>query len=228
MGEAIELKRPDGNSCAAYLAEPNASAAAPGVVVIQEWWGLNDQIKGVANRLAEAGYRALVPDLFRGKLARNADEANYHMAALDFAAAARQDIRGAAQHLKATGSQQTAVWGYCMGGALSIIGAAHVPELDAAVCFYGLAPEAAADPRTIRIPFCGHFAENDEWCSPPAVAELEQQLAESGVPHEIHRYDASHAFCNESRPEVYDPGAAKHAWERSIAFLARTFSLTPC
>src|SRR4026208_57292 len=134
MGKMISFKRPDGQSVNGYLAEPakdpSASArksGAPGVVVIQEWWGLNDQIKGVADRLANAGYRALVPDLYRGKLGLDAKEAEHLMTNLNFGDAASQDVRGAAQYLKQT-SSKVAVTGFCMGGALTILAAANVPE----------------------------------------------------------------------------------------------------
>ena len=114
MGKMISFKRPDGQSVNGYLAEPAQGAAAPGIVVIQEWWGLNDQIKGVADKLAAAGYRALVPDLYRGKVALEANEAEHLMTNLNFGDAAGQDVRGAVQHLKATGSKKCGVTGFCM------------------------------------------------------------------------------------------------------------------
>jgi len=104
QAKTISYKRPDGKSVNGYLAEPTGGDEAPGVVVIQEWWGLNDQIRGVAGNLAAAGYRALVPDLYRGKSAVDAKEAEHLMTGLDFGDAAGQDIRGAVQHLKSTGS----------------------------------------------------------------------------------------------------------------------------
>ena len=117
MGEIIQFNRPDGKTCPGYLAEPKTGSSAPGFVVIQEWWGLNDQIKKTADRLADAGYRALVPDLYRGKVATASDEANHLMANLNFPDAAGQDIRGAVQYLKQS-SKKVAVGGFCMGGAL--------------------------------------------------------------------------------------------------------------
>ena len=123
MGKMISYKRPDGQSVSGYLAEPANGAAAPGMVVIQEWWGLNDQIKGVADKLAAAGYRALVPDLYRGKVALEANEAEHLMTGLNFGDAAGQDVRGAVQHLKATGSAKVGVTGFCMGGALTLLSA---------------------------------------------------------------------------------------------------------
>ena len=136
----IEFKRPDGNSVGGYLAEPADKANAPGVVVIQEWWGLDDEVKSVADRLAKAGYRALVPDLYRGQLALEAKEAEHLMNGLNFGDAATQDIRGAVQYLKTTGSKKVAVTGFCMGGALTILSACNVPELDATIVWYGYPP----------------------------------------------------------------------------------------
>ena len=135
MGKTVEFKRPDGKTCSGYNSEPTKDGKAPGIVVIQEWWGLNDQIKGVADRLAEAGYRALVPDLYRGKVALEANEAEHLMKGLNFGDAAGQDVRGAVQHLKQS-SPKVAVMGFCMGGAFTILSSASVPEVYAAVCRY--------------------------------------------------------------------------------------------
>src|SRR5262245_42661404 len=129
MGETISFKRPDGQSVQGYLAEP-AGGSGPGVVVIQEWWGLNAQIKGVADRMAGAGYRALVPDLYRGKVTVEAKEAEHLMTNLNFGDAAGQDVRGAVQHLKAQGGK-VGVTGFCLGGALTLLAAGHVPGADA-------------------------------------------------------------------------------------------------
>src|SRR5256885_13468277 len=131
MAKTIEYKRPDGKTVKGYLAEPAAGSKAPGMVVIQEWWGLNDQIRGVADQLAKAGYRALVPDLYRGKTAVDAKEANHLMTGLNFGDAAGQDIRGAVQHLKKSGSAKVGVTGFCMGGALTVLSAVNLPEMDA-------------------------------------------------------------------------------------------------
>lgn len=223
MGELIEVKRPDGKSCPAYLVETKGGASAPGFVMIQEWWGLNEQIQGLAERLASEGYRVLVPDLYRGRKTTDPDEAGRLMAGLDFADAGTQDVRGCVQHLK-QGARKVAVGGFCLGGALTVIAAVHVPEADAAVCFYGIPPASAADPAKVRVPFQGHFADKDDWCTPAAVDALAAGLAKASVPHEIHRYDAHHAFMNEARPEVYDRAAATLAWQRTREFLAKTLA----
>jgi carboxymethylenebutenolidase len=218
----ITFQRPDGKDCSGYLAEPAAGASAPGFVVIQEWWGLNDQMKQIADRLAAAGYRALVPDLYRGKVVGydRGDEAGHAMGGLDFPDAAGQDVRGAVRWLKPS-SPRVAVGGFCMGGALTVIAAVHVPEADAGVCFYGIPPAGVADPEMIAIPFQGHFAQKDDWCTPAAVSAFEQKLARSKSRYEIHRYDASHAFMNEARPEVYDARCASLAWQRTLDFLGK-------
>ena len=217
MGSMIEFARPDGGKTKGYLA--TAGQGRPGIVVIQEWWGLNDQICGVADRFARAGYNALAPDLYKGRLTAKPDEANHLMSSLDFPDATHQDLRGAAQHL-AGSSSRVAVMGFCMGGALAIAAAVHVPEAAAAVPFYGIPPKEFADPAKIRIPLQGHFANQDDWCTPKAVDELEAALTQAGTPFEIHRYEAAHAFANE-RSLAYHVDSANEAWRRMLEFLQR-------
>jgi len=223
MGKTIQFNRPDGKTCPGYLATPKSEANAPGFVVIQEYWGLNNQIKKTADRLAEAGYRALVPDLYRGKLASAADEASHLMTSLNFSDAATQDIRGAVQFLKQT-SKKVVVGGFCMGGALTLLAAMHVAEMDAGACFYGIPPAEYLDPKSINVPLICHFANHDDWCTPAKVDQLETILKQSKSRHEIYRYDAHHAFMNESRPEVYDTQCAKTAWERTHSFLGKALA----
>jgi len=223
MGEMIQVKRPDGKTCPAYLVAPKA-ANAPGFVCIQEYWGLNDQIKKTADRFAEAGYRALVPDLYRGKVARAADEARHMMSNLNFPDAAEQDIRGALQYLKQTSKKKVAVGGFCMGGALTLLAALRVPEMDAGACFYGLPPVDPVEFKKIKIPLICHFANQDDWCTPARVNELEDLLKQSKSSFEMYRYDAKHAFMNEARPEVYDTASAKPAWDRTLSFLKKALA----
>ena len=223
----IQFTRPDGKTVDGYLAEPSNKPNAPGVVVIQEWWGMDDQIKEVADRFATAGYRALVPDLYRGKLALEANEAEHLMNDLNFGDAASQDIRGAVQYLKATGSPKVGVTGFCMGGALTILSACFVPELDATVVWYGNPPAEYVDAKNITKPMMGHWSMQDEFFSPAGVDELEQKLKAAGAHHEFHRYDAKHAFANpksDSRglaPLQYHPEAAEMAWQRSLEFFKK-------
>ncbi|MFT3800624.1 MAG: dienelactone hydrolase family protein [Burkholderiaceae bacterium] len=218
MGQKIEFGRPDGGRCSGYYAE--AGQGRPSVIVIQEWWGLNDQICGVADRFARAGYNALAPDLYKGRVTGEPDEANHLMSGLDFPGATHQDIRGAATHLAASGSK-VGVMGFCMGGALTIAAAVHVPEVSAAVCFYGIPPAELADPVDIKIPFQAHFANQDDWCTPAAADALEKAMKGAGLAPEIYRYDAAHGFFNERRGDVYNASLADQAWQRMQAFLQR-------
>jgi carboxymethylenebutenolidase len=228
MGQIVSFKRPDGKSASGYLAEPKAGAGAPGVVVIQEWWGLNDQIKGVADRLAAAGYRALVPDLYRGKVTVDDKEAEHLMTGLDFGDAAGQDVRGAVQYLKGK-STKVGVTGFCMGGALTILSAVNVPEADAAVCWYGYPPLEYVDAAKIKAPLLAHFAIDDQPFPIAKVEALEKKLRDAGVRFEVHRYKAKHAFANEERVgknafpfAEYNPEAAKLAWQRTMEFLGKS------
>jgi len=227
MGKTVSFNRPDGKSVNGYLAEPAGAAKAPGLVVIQEWWGLNDQIRGVADKLAKAGYRALVPDLYRGKTAVDAKEANHLMTGLNFADAAGQDIRGAVQYLKKTGSPKVGVTGFCMGGALTILSAVNVPEMDAGVIWYGYPPLEYVDASKIKVPLLGHWGTQDQAFAIGGVDELEKKLRAANVKFEFHRYDCKHAFANETADQKklemlkYDPKAAELAWKRTMDFLAK-------
>jgi carboxymethylenebutenolidase len=220
----VQFKRPDGQSVMGYLAEPAHSAGAPGVVVIQEWWGLNAQIKGVAERYSEAGYVALVPDLYRGKSTVEAAEAEHLMTNLNFGDAAGQDVRGAVQYLKAR-CPRVGVSGYCMGGALTLLAAVHVPEADAGVVFYGYPPLEYIDASKIRMPLLAHWAVDDVPFPIGKVDDLEKMLTSAGVVFEFHRYQAMHAFANETAVgshrlpiTEYKPEAAATAWERTLYF----------
>lgn len=225
MSEVITFNRPDGRDCPAFYIEPAGGASAPAVVVIQEWWGLNDQIKGVANRLAVAGYRALVPDLYRGQKGLDAKEAEHLMNSLDFGDAASQDVRGAVQHLKHT-SHRVGVVGFCMGGALAVLAAVNVPEADAVVTWYGFPPLDYVDPARIKAPVQGHFATEDAFFPIQQADALEQKLKQAGVSCEFYRYKAQHAFANEQNinppiPARYDPASAGEGWQRMLSFFGR-------
>lgn len=238
MGKTIEIRRPDGQTLQGYLAEPAdavVAAAAPGVVVIQEWWGLNAQIRSVADRYAAAGYVALVPDLYRGKATLEAAEAEHLMTGLDFGDAASQDVRGAVQCLKAQGrtvgpkvGRKVGINGYCMGGALTLLAAVHVPEADAAVAHYGYPPLQYIDAARIHAALMAHWATEDAFFAIAGVDALEQKLREAGKSFEFHRYHAKHAFANETQlppncppTNEYNPTAAALAWQRTLDFFAR-------
>jgi carboxymethylenebutenolidase len=223
----VSFKRPDGKPVAGYLAEPEHAAGAPCVVVIQEWWGLNSQIRGVADRLAAAGYVALVPDLYRGKSTVEAEEAHHLMDGLDFADAAAQDVRGAVQFLKARGTK-VGVTGFCMGGALTLLAAGMAPEIDAAAIWYGCPPLEYIDAAKIKAPLLGHWATQDQFFAIATVDQLEEKLRGAGVRFEFHRYLAHHAFANEQAlgpgriaATQFDPVWAQRAWDRTLRFFGR-------
>ena len=225
MGTLVNYARPDGKTVQGYLAEPSASNA-PAIVVIQEWWGLNEQIKGVADRLATAGFQALVPDLYRGKATVEQEEAHHLMTGLDFGDAASQDIRGALQFMKAR-APKLGLTGFCMGGALTLL-AAQAPELDAAVVWYGCPPLEYIDASKIKIPLQGHWATQDEFFKIDTVAALEDKLKAADVSFEFHRYLAHHAFANEEAvgpgripATQYDPVWAQQAWDRALRFFGK-------
>ncbi len=219
MGTNIGFRRSDGKEATGYLASA-ARANAPGIVVIQEWWGLQDQIKGIADRFALAGYDALAPDLYAGTVVpyHDTDAAGKEMNSLNFLDATDNTVRGAAEFLK-KGGAKVGLTGFCLGGAVTIIGACRIPGLSAAVCFYGIPPESVAKPADIKVPLQAHFANQDDWCTPAVVDAFEAALKAAGKSAEIFRYDASHSFVNVQR-EVYDRAAAELAWGRTLKFWA--------
>jgi carboxymethylenebutenolidase len=227
-GSMISFNRPDGQSLQGYLAKPAKTEGAPAIVVIQEWWGLNDQIRGVADRLAQAGYLALVPDLYRGKATVEQEEASHLMNALDFADAASQDVRGAVDYLK-TLTDRVGVTGYCMGGALTLLAVSQIPGLTAAVVWYGFPPLEYIDASKVTVPVLGHWATQDQFFKPEGVDALEAKLKGAGVEVEFHRYLAPHAFANETAvgwgrmpTSQFDPVWSQLAWDRTLTFWGKT------
>jgi carboxymethylenebutenolidase len=223
----VTFNRPDGKALQGYLAQPQRSEGAPALVVIQEWWGLNDQIRGVADRLAAAGYVALVPDLYRGKKTVEEEEAHHLMDGLDFGDAVGQDIRGAVQYLKQT-TAQVGVTGFCMGGALTMLAVSQLPEVDAAVVWYGCPPLEYIDAGKIKAPLQAHWGTQDAFFSIETIDQLDRKLAEAKVDYEPYRYLAHHAFANETAVgpgriagTQYDPAWAQMAWDRTLTFFAR-------
>lgn len=219
MAQMITFKRPDGADCAGYLTDPGGNDKAAAIVVIQEWWGLNDQINGVADRFAALGYRALVPDLYKGKVTVDAAEANHLMANLNFADAATQDIRGATQYLKQS-SGKIGVVGFCMGGALTVLAAMYIDEADACSSWYGFPPEQAGDVKTIKTALQLHFAEEDAAFAPANARALEAKLHDGKAPFESYWYKAGHAFGNETG-QNQNADCAKLAWERTTNFFGK-------
>jgi carboxymethylenebutenolidase len=215
-GEMIDLA-----SGKAYLSLPKGEPPHPGIVVIQEWWGLNDNIKHWSDRLAADGYAALAVDLYDGRIATTPDEASTYMQSVEESRAyeilhAAFDFLQSDSRIRA--SKRGSV-GWCFGGGWSLNLALAEPELDCAVVYYGRLVEDPKELAKIRAKVCGIFGNQDRGIPPEIVNEFEKGLRAAGVDHEIHRYDAEHAFANPSSAR-YDHEAAKAAWKKVRKFLA--------
>ena len=207
----------NGRNAKGYLSKP-ASGSGPGVIVIQEWWGLVGHIKSVADRFAAAGFTALAPDLYHGESTKSPDDAGKLMMALDIERT-EKDLRGAVDYLLAHArGDAVGVVGFCMGGQLALFAASKNEKIGACVDFYGVHPSVKPDYSRIHAPVLGLFAEKDGFVDAEAVAGLERSLKDAGVRADLHVYPGvDHAFFNDER-EVYDQKAAEDAWKRVLAF----------
>jgi len=225
-GREIEIKTSDG-SIAAYLVAP-ASGSGPGVIVIQEWWGLVDHIRDVCDRLARAGFVALAPDLYRGESTGDPGEAGRLMMDLQIERAAT-DLDSTVESLRRQDGiegPRLGVIGFCMGGQLALCAASRNEHIAACVDCYGVHPNVEIDPTGMRAAVLGIFAENDDFIPLEAVRGLETRLRQAKVETDIEIFTGTqHAFLNETRPEVHDAESAATAWARIQAFL--TAQLTP-
>ena len=222
MGENVNFKS-NGGQTSGYLATPK-TATGPGVVVIQEWWGLVDHIKDVCDRFAAEGFVALAPDFYHGQIAKSPDEAGKLMMALRIDEA-EKDLKGAIDYLlglPAVATSRVGTVGFCMGGALSLYAATRNDKVGACVVFYGGHPNVKPDLPSLKSPVLGIYAERDRSVSPAVVHDLERRLKELGKSFEYHIYPgADHAFFNDARPEVYNADAAADAWTRTVEFLRK-------
>ena len=194
-----------------------------GLIVIHEWWGMNEQIQAEGAQFAREGhFTVVVVDMYRGKVADDRETAGHYMGELDWDGAV-QDVAGAAKYLKSIGCTKVGVTGFCMGGALSLAAAARCPDVDAAAPFYGIPKAALADLTTIRIPVQGHFGELDEavgFSSPAEFNPLKERLIAAGVPYEMFTYAAGHGFTNPNNPN-YSQEACELSFKRVYEFMAK-------
>jgi carboxymethylenebutenolidase len=218
MGETVEFPS-NGHTCSGYLATP-ANGHGPGVVVIQEWWGLVPHIRDLCDRLAAEGFVALAPDLYHGKETREPDEAGKLLMELDLPTAAREKTAG----------DRVGIVGFCMGGALALYAATLSDVFAAVVPFYpymGVTAAAKPEIANIKGAVLGHFATKDEAYTREQVAALETELRDAGVDVEFFWYEgADHAFFNDTRPEVFDEDAARLSWDRTRAFFRTHLATT--
>ncbi len=219
-GEIVQFPS-NGGATQGYLSLPT-SGSGPGVIVLQEWWGLHDHIKEVCDRFAGEGFVALAPDLYHGESASHPDDAGRLMMALEIDQTSR-DLAGAVTYLAArpeTQGDHVGCVGFCMGGQLALYAATENEAIGACVDFYGIHPKVEPRLEGLAGAFLGHFAEKDEFVTPKAGQELVDRLKQLGKQAEIEVYaGCDHAFFNDRRPEVYQAEAADRAWKRTLAFL---------
>lgn len=204
-----------------YLAKP-ASGRGPGVLVIQEWWGLVDHVRDLCDRFAREGFVALAPDLYRGETASDPDAAGRLMLGLEIPRAA-SDLDGAVKALRdepGTEGPKVGAVGFCMGGQLALFAACRNPAIGAVVDFYGIHPNVTLDLAPLQAAVLGVFAEHDAFVPPEAARKLEADLRAAGKRAVCEVYPGvGHAFFNDTRPDVYDAQAAARAWSDTLAFL---------
>jgi carboxymethylenebutenolidase len=207
----------NGGTTTGYLATP-AAGKGPGVLVIQEWWGLVDHIKKVCDRFAAEGFTALAPDMYHGQTASEPDAAGKLFMALNIGQA-EKDLRGAAAYVaQHSSSARLGVVGFCMGGQLALFAATLNPSIGACVNFYGIHPNVKPDYTKLNGPVLGLFAEKDQFVTPDVARQVDAAIKQAGKQSEIHIYpNVDHAFFNDER-EVYDKAAADDAWRRTLAF----------
>lgn len=219
MGQAIEFPA-NGRTCPGYLATP-AEGTGKEVVVIQEWWGLNRNIRSIADRFAAEGFVALAPDLYHGNVTEEPDEAGKLMMALRIEEA-EADLRGAIRYLKERTGAPVGTVGFCMGGALSLFAACKAGEdVGACVDFYGGHPAVSYEWDRLTAPVLGIWAEHDDFVN-PNVPRFEEELRRRGKLFEFVTYAGTrHAFFNDERPETFHPQAAEDSWQRVVEFFRR-------
>jgi carboxymethylenebutenolidase len=203
-----------GGATTACVAQPQTQVDA-GVILIHEWWGINDHIRHIADRYANEGYLCVAPDLYRGRVATNTEEASALMQAL----AIEDGLETIRKTMEATGEtykiKRFAITGYCMGGTFALRAACEIPEFKAAAPFYGDIPEQSVLPK-LRVPTLFIAAKRDAWINPEKVKQLREIANQCNLPVEIASYDAKHAFFNDTRPKAYSPESAADAWRKVL------------
>ena len=207
----------NGGTTQGYLATP-ASGKGPGILVIQEWWGLVGHIKSVADRFATEGFTALAPDMYHGQTANEPDGAGKLFMALNIGQA-EKDLRGAATYLgQHSSTGKLGAVGFCMGGQLALFAGTLNPTVGAVVNFYGIHPNVKPDYAKLAGPVLGLFAEKDGFVTPQVAKDIDAAIKKAGKQSEINIYpNVDHGFFNDERPDVYNKAAADDAWRRTLA-----------
>jgi len=211
--ETLNLNTSHG-ATTAHVARPEKDSAAA-VILIQEYWGINDHIRDLAGRYANEGYICFAPDLYRGKLAKSSQEASQFMQALATEDGMEIICQTIAEAKSKYNAQQFAITGYCMGGTFALRAACEFKELRAAAPFYGDIPEEKVL-KKLTVPTLFIAGKHDKWINPEKVGQLKDAARKYNLPVEVVSYDADHAFFNDTRPEVYDAEASADAWRRVL------------
>ena len=211
--ETLNLN-PARGATTAFVARPDVDTGSA-VLLIQEWWGINDHIRDIASRYAAEGYLCVAPDLYRGKLARNSEEASQMMQSLAVEDGI-ETIRAAMDEAKRIYQvEKIGITGYCMGGTFALRAACEINELSAAAPFYGDIPEEDVL-KQLSVPTLFIAGKRDAWINAEKVNQVIEATRKYNLPVEVVTYDADHAFFNDTRPEVYDAEAAADAWKRVL------------
>lgn len=222
MSKHIEFASRTG-TCGGELAEPEGTAKVAAVVVVHDWRGIDDEMRAKTSRLAREGFLVLAPDLHRGKVATNDEEAQRLMSAFDFAGAVGE-IGSAVEWIKKQprSSGKVGVVGFSLGGALTFAAASFVPGISCAIPFYGVVETSRLDLDKMTAPIQAHFVPNDDWVSPDKVRQLQEALEARGRSMDLHVYEeARHSFMGERNRATYHELSANKAWERALSFLHR-------
>ena len=219
MNSELLNLNPSRGATTAYVARPRTEFDAA-VVLIQEWWGINDHIRDLAGRYVKEGYLCIAPDLYRGTLAKNTEEAGALMQALEI----DDGLETIRKAIDATGEaydvKRFAITGYCMGGTFALRAACEFPELKAAAPFYGDIPEESVLAK-LKVPTLFIAGKRDAWINPEKVSTLKGIATRYSLPVEVISYDADHAFFNDTRPQVYNAEAAADAWRRVLEHFSK-------
>jgi carboxymethylenebutenolidase len=219
MADKVEFSS-NGTNGAGEIELPAGEGRAPALILVHEWWGLNDHVRSLVSRFAKEGFLTLAIDLYDGKTTKDAAEAGKLMGALDWgravgiAAAALEYLKA---HPRSNGN--VGCTGFCMGGAATLVIATNVPGIKAAVPFYGMPDASKVDYAKLSAPILMHVAKRDEWVKPELAEALRDKLTAEGKSMRLEQYEADHAFVNDTRPEVYSKENAELALSRSYAFL---------
>jgi carboxymethylenebutenolidase len=224
--ETLNLDTPNGATTAHVALPDDSNKRDAAVILIQEWWGLNDHIRDISRRYAREGYTCVAPDLFRGKVTTDAEEASKLMHELDVEDGMTTIRRAVEEVGKKYGVAKVGITGYCMGGTYALRAACEIESLAASAPFYGDIPEEQTLSR-MKVPTLFIAGARDQWINPEKVSELKEAAHKHHLPVEVVSYDADHAFFNDTRPEVYNPEAAADAWGRVLNLFEERLAGSP-